>query len=146
MKEYICKNCCKNKGYVNWAWYRSDKTKTTCYKCNEPLIETNLSRKEIRIINTISDDIDFMKAMMDLKDKDIIEFNLKLSQFENQVKQNERLKANSQQTEQKSDVNVPKCPKCGSTHIQIVPRKFSILTGFATNKTDRICVNCKYKW
>lgn len=42
--------------------------------------------------------------------------------------------------------NTPQCPKCGSTAIQMVPRKFSLLTGFATNKVDRVCVNCKYKW
>ncbi len=38
------------------------------------------------------------------------------------------------------------CPKCNSTNIQIVPRKWSLLTGIFTNKTDRVCVNCKYKW
>lgn len=42
--------------------------------------------------------------------------------------------------------NIPRCPKCGSTQIQMVNRKFSLLTGFATNKVDRVCVNCKYKW
>lgn len=40
----------------------------------------------------------------------------------------------------------PKCPSCGSTHIQVVPRKWSLLTGFLTNKVDRVCVACKHKW
>ena len=39
-----------------------------------------------------------------------------------------------------------KCPECGSTNIQIVPRKWSIFTGIFTNKVDKVCVNCKYKW
>lgn len=39
-----------------------------------------------------------------------------------------------------------KCPRCGSTNIQIVPRKWSVLTGFMTNKTDRVCVNCNKKF
>lgn len=39
-----------------------------------------------------------------------------------------------------------RCPRCRSTQIQIVPRKFSLLTGFATNKFDRICVKCKKKF
>lgn len=39
-----------------------------------------------------------------------------------------------------------RCPKCGSSNIQIVPRKWSLLTGIFTNATDRVCVNCKYKW
>ena len=42
--------------------------------------------------------------------------------------------------------NRPKCPKCGSTQIQLINRKFTILTGFATNKVDRVCVNCKHRW
>ena len=35
-----------------------------------------------------------------------------------------------------------RCPKCGSTQIQMVPRKYSLLTGFATNRMDRVCVKC----
>lgn len=42
--------------------------------------------------------------------------------------------------------NTPKCPKCGSTQIQMVTRKWSLLTGFMTNKVDRVCVNCKHKF
>lgn len=39
-----------------------------------------------------------------------------------------------------------KCPYCFSGEIQIVPRKFSLLTGFATNKFDRVCLSCKRKF
>lgn len=39
-----------------------------------------------------------------------------------------------------------KCPRCRSTEVQLVPRKFSLLTGFATNKFDRMCVKCKKKF
>ncbi len=42
--------------------------------------------------------------------------------------------------------NTPKCPKCGSTNIQLVKRKWSPLMGFMTNKVDRVCVNCKNKF
>lgn len=38
------------------------------------------------------------------------------------------------------------CPKCGSTQIQIVRRNYSFLTGFMTNKVDRVCANCKHKF
>lgn len=44
------------------------------------------------------------------------------------------------------NTNITICPKCSSTNIQIVPRKWSIITGIFTNKTDRICVNCKHKF
>lgn len=42
--------------------------------------------------------------------------------------------------------NILRCPKCGSTNIQMVPRKWSPLTGFMTNKVDRVCVNCKNRF
>ena len=39
-----------------------------------------------------------------------------------------------------------RCPRCMSTSFQLVPRKFSLLTGFATNKFDRMCVMCKKRF
>lgn len=41
---------------------------------------------------------------------------------------------------------VNNCPCCGSDNIQIIPRKWSLFTGFMTNKTDRVCVACKNKF
>lgn len=38
------------------------------------------------------------------------------------------------------------CPYCFSTEVQLVPRKYSLLTGFATNKFDRVCLRCKRKF
>lgn len=39
-----------------------------------------------------------------------------------------------------------RCPYCQSTDVQIVPKKVSILTGFATNSFNRVCVRCKRKF
>lgn len=39
-----------------------------------------------------------------------------------------------------------KCPRCHSSNIQLVQRKFSILTGFRTSKIDRVCVVCKHRF
>ncbi len=38
------------------------------------------------------------------------------------------------------------CPRCFSSQYQLVPRKFSLLTGFATNKVDRICLKCNKRF
>lgn len=35
-----------------------------------------------------------------------------------------------------------RCPRCFSTEFQLLPKKFSLLTGFATNRFDRICNHC----
>ena len=42
--------------------------------------------------------------------------------------------------------DIVRCPRCRSTQIQMVPRKFSILTGFATNRIDRVCVKCQRRF
>lgn len=42
--------------------------------------------------------------------------------------------------------DIVRCPRCRSTQIQMVPRKFSLLTGFATNRLDRVCVRCKKRF
>jgi hypothetical protein len=42
--------------------------------------------------------------------------------------------------------NKPRCPKCGCTEFQMVPRKWSPLTGFLTNRVDRVCVKCKTRF
>ena len=42
--------------------------------------------------------------------------------------------------------DIIRCPRCKSTQIQMMPRKFSLLTGFATNKIDRMCVRCQKRF
>lgn len=41
---------------------------------------------------------------------------------------------------------IVRCPHCGSSNIQLVPRKWSIWTGYRTNSVSRICVNCKHRF
>lgn len=38
--------------------------------------------------------------------------------------------------------NQKRCPKCGNTEFTPLRKKFSLLTGFATNKTELICNKC----
>ena len=42
--------------------------------------------------------------------------------------------------------DIVRCPRCRSTQIQMVPRKFSLLTGFATNRIDCVCVKCQKRF
>ena len=42
--------------------------------------------------------------------------------------------------------DIVRCPRCRSTQIQMVPRKFSLLTGFATNRLDRVCMKCQKRF
>lgn len=113
-----------------------------CNSTNTEIINSSITMGEYFELCKISKEGKFLKAMIDLHEKDIIEYELKMSQFRNQAEQQKSL----QNAQNRQENNVPKCPRCGSTQIQMVPRRFSLLTGFATNKTDRVCVNCKYKW
>lgn len=39
-----------------------------------------------------------------------------------------------------------RCPYCGCTEFQMVPRKWSLFAGLLTNKVDRVCVKCKKRF
>lgn len=53
---------------------------------------------------------------------------------------------NQKESESKQTENLPKCPKCGCTNIQVVRKKWSWITGFMTNATERVCAKCNYRW
>ena len=43
--------------------------------------------------------------------------------------------------------NVVKCPKCGSTQVQLSKRGWTLATGFiGSGKQQRVCMNCMYKF
>lgn len=45
------------------------------------------------------------------------------------------------------DVNIVKCPKCGSTSITTGQRGYSLVTGFwGSGRTMNRCAKCGYKW
>lgn len=54
--------------------------------------------------------------------------------------------AEEERLQEREERNKVKCPRCGSTQIQMVQRKWSFWTGFLTNKVDRVCVKCKHRW
>ena len=124
-----------------------------CYECafekcehrkdngDYSLVDVGISDEDFNTIVRTSDDKSFIDAMIELKTKDPIEYQLKMSQFKASLAQ-----VQEHQKSQTEEDNKVHCPKCNSTNIQIVPRKWSLLTGIFTNKTDRVCVNCKYKW
>lgn len=80
--------------------------------------------------------------MIDLKEKDVIEYNLKLSQF----------KATTTQQESAKSDNKPKCPHCKSTNIKSISvfnRGASIaMWGIFSKKINKSfeCLDCKYTW
>ena len=114
------------------------------FNCNGALERINISCDDMYIIEDISTDKNFLQAMIDLKEKDIIEYNLKMSQFKSQLEQQ---KSNKVQND-----NTPRCPHCRSTNIRPISglnRGASIaMSGIFSKKINKSfeCLNCKYTW
>ena len=96
------------------------------------------------IIEDISDDPKFIESMIKLHETDIIEYNLKISQFRNQAQQ--------QQESSIRNNTIPHCPTCGSTNIKPIgsgERTLSVAAfGLLSKKINKSykCLNCKYTW
>lgn len=126
------------KKYGTPGYYSFDKNIEFCkYHPEEKLHDMSLSYDEFNKIVEISNDSSFIQAMENLKQKDPIEFQLKLSQFKTQV----------EQQESSNSSNKVSCPKCGCTDIGITNRGYSIVWGFiGSGKSMNVCKKCGYKW
>ena len=99
--------------------------------------ELGLTIEEYMLINKINYSLDFKKQMAQLKKDDLVEFNLKLSQFKSTLNQTD---------------NTPKCPTCGSTNIKKISGAKRWLTtgvfGLASSNVGKTmeCNSCGYKF
>ena len=103
----------------------------------------NISYNDVKVISKISNDDSFFLAMNELKGKDVIEYELKMSQFRNQLKQ---------QDQNKLEPNKPKCPHCSSINIasigtaeRIGSIAFLGIFSKMINKSFK-CNSCGYTW
>lgn len=106
-------------------------------------VDTGLLYEEAIIIRDISEDVSFLEAMIDLKQKDPIEFQLKMSQFKATQPQ---IKAAEESS------SVPKCPTCNSINVQKIgglERVGSVaIFGLFSKKINKSfkCGNCGHTW
>lgn len=120
-------------------------TKNTCFKCGSKLIHTPVTAEEKFLIERVSKDKDFFMAMLKLREDDIIEYKMKISQLREEAK---KAGCYTSPTEK----NKPKCPTCGSTNIQKISASaklggammFGIFS--KTAKSQWKCRNCGGKW
>lgn len=140
---YFCKTC-----------YENNREETFKHGANDPSIDPGyckIDKNKLEVISLTYDEYlelwvathsnDLILAMNDLKEKDLIEFQLKLSEFRRQnVERREAAKA------------IPKCPTCGSTNIQRISASSKagsvFLFGLMSQKVKHQwhCNNCKYEW
>lgn len=113
-----------------------------CPVCENKLVNIDFDANDFKTIIKISTDESFIQAMIDLKEKDIIEYNLKMSQF----------KAQLSQTQAREESGKPHCPHCKSTNISPIgtgERVGSIaMWGVFSKKINKSfkCLDCKYTW
>ena len=137
-----CEKCGKIGLYDAWANIHG------ANGCNGNAIKCNISCADLITISHIANDNDFFQAMIDLKEKDPIEYQLKMSQFRTQVQQQKQIeRANSA-----ASSNTIKCPTCSSRNVKRISG-MSKAAGAAmfglfskTAKSQFECENCGYKW
>lgn len=141
----LCKNCREKLeepfyGYISFV----NEEDFECPICRNKLINTNITIEDYQVIDSISDDIAFLEAMIELKTNNPIEYQLKMSQFKANLKQQESSKV--------EEDNKPKCPNCGSANIQKISSTKRWLSaglfGLASSDVGKsmVCRNCGYKW
>ena len=133
-----CEKCGKIGLYDAWANIHG------ANGCNGNAIKCNISFEELDTMSLIANDNNFFQAMIDLKEKDPIEYQLKMSQFRTQVQQQKQMS--------RSDSNAIKCPTCSSRNVKRISG-MSKAAGAAmfglfskTAKSQFECENCGYKW
>lgn len=98
-----------------------------------------ISKEDALTIYNVTHSIEIIDAMIELKQKDIIEYGLKLSQFKNQLEQKRQV--NQQEKKQ------VRCPKCGSTSITTGARGVNLTFGLlGASKTVNRCGKCGHTW
>lgn len=130
-------------GIQDSYWNNTDE----CPFCKHKTISLNINEDDIYTLFTVSNgNRQLLEAMIELHDKDIIEYELKMSQFRNQVEQQKSIQS------QRQESSVPKCPHCHSTNIKPISgaeRAASIIGfGIMSKKISKSfkCLNCKYTW
>lgn len=99
-----------------------------CKSINIISIDTDTTIGDYLEIKKISSEPNFIKAMLELHKKDIVEYQLKLKQFQ-------------------ENANKVKCPKCNSTDIGVANRGYNWFWGFiGSGKSMNVCKKCGHKW
>ena len=134
-----------------------DRVKICGYKgCDGKIIHTKIYAIERLYIEEISKDREFLAAMNELRNNDIIAYKERMAKYKKIYEETHKpLSDNKTQSTQQqacTQVNIPKCPTCGSTNIEKISAgkkiKGSMLFGIFSSDVRKTmhCKNCGYKW
>ena len=142
----LCKNCREKLeepfyGYISFV----NEEDFECPICRNKLINTNITIEDYQVIDSISDDVQFLEAMIELKKNDPIEYQLKMSRFKANLKQQESSK-------KVEEDNTLRCPTYGSTKVKKISATSKVIGASMFglfSKTARSQFKCEqygYKW
>jgi uncharacterized paraquat-inducible protein A len=147
---YCCPSCGKQLYKLRIMNHPNE---SVCERCNVELEPTGFYNRDMtkEKLNGVDEDTFIYQNFLykhpkfnPVKHREYIEY---LNSDEFKVKSEQEFQqAVANVREKVAELNKPKCPRCGSTQIQMVQRKWSFWTGFLTNKVDRVCVKCKHRW
>ena len=144
---YICPRC----GYI--SSYEKTNRFPICYSCKyENIIDLN--RKEVyETINSVEPNAvenaggyTVKKETHDKADEILREKYVYNNPAFSKAAYHERIRQEEEFHSSPATPSAIHCPHCGSTDFDMVPRKWSLLTGFLTNKVDRVCRRCKKRF
>lgn len=159
----ICPKCGK------WLYGYKEEVKY-CNNCQTMMLNTDFTFEKYEEIRDSDKDFSELAKLIDKGDNREVYNNLKETQWEEMLREQYVINSpeydealyrkreqddfewwineirylfpNDEDTEAIETPKTKRCPKCGGTQFTPVRRKFSLLTGFATNKVDLICNSC----
>lgn len=144
LKYYSDEQLNYKKGYI-YEDIAKDNT-SVCPYCGGELLKADISEEDYVLLGkATNNNRQLLDAMVDLHKKDLVEYELKMSQFRNQYEQVQQA-----QRQESSSNNLPKCPYCNSTDLKKISGlskagSVALWGVFAIGKVSKQwhCNNCK---
>lgn len=153
-KDFVsfCPKC--KMEYLYKPFVKNEDKKQVCgYKgCDGEMIHSKITAEENVYIEHISEDREFLIAMNDLRNTDVIAYKEKIAQYKAEFERTHAPLSNDENDIYKQPSNLPKCPTCNSTNIKKISAvskaggmfMFGIFS--KTAKSQFQCEDCGYKW
>lgn len=149
----FCQQCADtgNEKYAcfHGYYYQYKETIRECSACGGTFIDIDFPAGDLRYLIKVTNNIEFIKYMMELYKTDIVEYESKMMPYREQA---ERIYQKENEEYNRRVQSQPHCPNCNSTDIKKIRtanRMFSVsLFGLASNKIGKTyeCMRCRYKW
>lgn len=154
-----CK-CCENEneewfpGFPGYCYSSPEDEEPICPRHNVPMEVIDFPADDFKYIRESGGGNDFLRAMIELRKTDIIEYQTKLAPFKKMYEDRTNREYSEYLAERRAEkeASIPKCPTCGSKDIRKIgvgERAASIgFFGIFSKKINKTwkCQNCGHTW